>query len=87
MKDLLAICSIDSPEIKLEIIYRFINHPELTDQIMHLYTSINNQLNFPQNHHIYINYKYYNEEYESIFKKIIKLHFNELSKIISIKVM
>ena len=87
MKDLLAICSIDSQKIKLEIIYRFINHPELTNQIMHLHTSINNQLNFSRNHIIYIKNKYYNEEYKTIFEKIIKINFNELSEIISIKVI
>jgi hypothetical protein len=70
-------------KIKLEIKYRFRNHPEPRDLTMHLFTPINVNLDSCINP-IYINKEYCNDNYKNIFEPIIKLHFNQLSEIISI---
>lgn len=74
-------------EINLEIIYKFINHLELKDQTMHLRTYVNDSLSLPIYSYIYKNNKYYSHEYESVFNNILKLHFNGLTEIISIKAL
>ena len=72
-------------KIKLEIIYRFKNHPELEEQLMILNTYVNDNNFIYKN--IYKNNQYYNKEYELLFKPIINSHFNELTEIILINII